>query len=113
MMVPGKQPNASSYDVGAIPKSSRSSDGTSPSVIPSLLDQNAMEVDVRCRDVARKLSGYLGYSAIIFDNVPGHLVGEHKMTVIEQAVKSFGTGFMMVGGDESYLVSGGYFQIAD
>lgn len=82
----------------------------SPSVIPSLLDQNAMEVDtVDAERLPESLSGYLGYSAIIFDNVPGHLVGEHKMTVIEQAVKSFGTGFMMVGGDESYGL-GGYFK---
>ena len=82
----------------------------SPSVIPSLLDRNAMEVDVTDAEMLPEtLSGYLGYSAIIFDNVPGHLVGEHKMTVIEQAVKSFGTGFMMVGGDESYGL-GGYFK---
>ena len=81
-----------------------------PSVIPSLLDRNAMEVDVTDAEMLPEtLSGYLGYSAIIFDNVPGHLVGEHKMTVIEQAVKSFGTGFMMVGGDESYGL-GGYFK---
>ncbi|WP_432359657.1 VWA domain-containing protein [Sporosarcina sp. UB5] len=82
----------------------------SPSVIPSLLDQDAIEVDVVDADkLPESLSGYLGYGAIIFDNVPGHLVGEHKMTVIEQAVKSFGTGFMMVGGDESYGL-GGYFK---
>lgn len=82
----------------------------SPSVIPSLLDKNAMDVDVvDAEKLPESLSGYLGYGAIIFDNVPGHLVGEHKMTVIEQAVKSFGTGFMMVGGDESYGL-GGYFK---
>lgn len=81
-----------------------------PSVIPTLLDRDAMEVDVvNAEKLPESLSGYLGYSAIIFDNVPGHLVGEHKMTVIEQAVKSFGTGFMMVGGDESYGL-GGYFK---
>nr|WP_255723328.1 VWA domain-containing protein [Sporosarcina sp. ACRSL] len=82
----------------------------SPSVIPSLLDRNAIEVDVvDAEQLPENLSGYLGYGAIIFDNVPGHLVGEHKMTVIEQAVKSFGTGFMMVGGDESFGL-GGYFK---
>lgn len=82
----------------------------SPSVIPSLLDRNAMDVDVvDAEELPETLSGYLGFSAIIFDNVPGHLVGEHKMTVIEQAVKSFGTGFMMIGGDESYGL-GGYFK---
>ena len=48
------------------------------------------------------LSNYLAYDAIIFDNVPGHHVGEQKMTVIEQAVKNFGVGFMMVGGENSF-----------
>lgn len=81
-----------------------------PSVIPSLLDQNAMDVDVlQAEQLPETLSGYLGYGAIIFDNVPGHLVGEHKMTVIEQAVKNFGTGFMMVGGEDSFGL-GGYFK---
>ena len=70
-----------------------------PSVIPSLLDQEAMAVEViKAELLPEKLSGYIGYSAIIFDNVPGHIVGENRMTIIEQAVKSFGTGFMMVGG---------------
>lgn len=81
-----------------------------PSVIPSLLDKNALDVDVVDTDqLPESLSGYLGYGAIIFDNVPGHLVGEHKMTVIEQAVKKFGTGFMMVGGEDSFGL-GGYFK---
>ena len=81
-----------------------------PSAIPALLDKNAMTVDVvDAGQLPETLSGYLGYGAIIFDNVPGHVVGEDKMTVIEQAVKNFGTGFMMVGGDESFGL-GGYFK---
>nr|WP_225941861.1 VWA domain-containing protein [Sporosarcina limicola] len=81
-----------------------------PSVIPSLLDKSAMTVDViDAKQLPESLSGYLGYGAIIFDNVPGHVVGEDKMTVIEQAVKNFGTGFMMVGGEESFGL-GGYFK---
>ncbi|WP_203246071.1 VWA domain-containing protein [Sporosarcina beigongshangi] len=82
----------------------------SPSVIPNILDQSVMAVDVvDAEQLPETLSGYLGYGAIIFDNVPGHMVGEHKMTLIEQAVKNFGTGFMMVGGDESFGL-GGYFK---
>ena len=69
-----------------------------------------MTVDVvDAEQLPETLSGYLGYGAIIFDNVPGHIVGEDKMTVIEQAVKNFGTGFMMVGGEESFGL-GGYFK---
>ena len=66
-------------------------------------------MSIDAEQLPETLSGYLGYGAIIFDNVPGHIVGEHKMTVIEQAVKNFGTGFMMVGGDESFGL-GGYFK---
>ena len=81
-----------------------------PSVIPSLLDQEAMTIDtINANLLPENLSGYIGYSAIIFDNVPGHIVGENRMTVIEQAVKNFGTGFMMVGGEESFGL-GGYFK---
>lgn len=81
-----------------------------PSIIPTLLDKSAIEVDVvDAVSLPANLSGYLGYGAIIFDNVPGHIVGEQKMMVIEQAVKNFGTGFMMVGGEESFGL-GGYFK---
>ncbi|MGG0656813.1 VWA domain-containing protein [Rummeliibacillus pycnus] len=54
-------------------------------------------------------TSYLQYDAIIFDNVPGHEVGEAKMGMIEQSVKNFGVGFMMTGGENSYGL-GGYFK---
>lgn len=54
-------------------------------------------------------TSYLQYDAIIFDNVPGHEVGEAKMGMIEQSVKNFGVGFMMTGGDSSFGL-GGYFK---
>nr|WP_246880555.1 VWA domain-containing protein [Sporosarcina sp. 6E9] len=80
------------------------------SIIPTLLDQEAMAVDtINAKLLPETLSGYMGYSAIIFDNVPGHIVGENRMAIIEQAVRKFGTGFMMVGGEESFGL-GGYFK---
>lgn len=54
-------------------------------------------------------TSYLQYDAIIFDNVPGHEVGEVKMEMIKQSVKNFGVGFMMTGGDSSFGL-GGYFK---
>ena len=81
---------------------------TSP--IPTFIDQDVVETDaITASDLPFDLSNYLRYDAIIFDNVPGYQVGEAKMTVIEQAVKNFGVGFMMVGGDNSYGL-GGYFK---
>lgn len=81
-----------------------------PSVIPGLLDQNTLNVTtLQAKDLPSTISGYLPYQAIIFDNVPGTLVGEEKMAMIEQTVKNFGTGFMMTGGPNSFGL-GGYFK---
>jgi len=81
---------------------------TSP--ISTFIDEDVVNIDsVSASDLPFDLSNYLTYDAIIFDNVPGYQVGEAKMTVIEQAVKNFGVGFMMVGGDNSYGL-GGYFK---
>ncbi|TQR08328.1 VWA domain-containing protein [Psychrobacillus soli] len=78
--------------------------------IPTVIDQAAIQTDViDASALPFDLSNYLRYDAIIFDNVPGHVVGEQKMTVIEQAVKNFGVGFMMVGGTNSFGL-GGYFK---
>lgn len=81
-----------------------------PSPIPDIIDEQVVETDsIQAEMLPHDLSNYLDYDAIIFDNVPGHLVGEQKMGVIEQAVKNFGVGFMMVGGDNSFGL-GGYFK---
>lgn len=78
--------------------------------IDDIIGESTVGYDVMAAtDLPSSLSSYLAYNAIIFDNVPGHLVGEAKMTVIEQAVKHFGVGFMMVGGENSFGL-GGYFK---
>ncbi|AYC29087.1 VWA domain-containing protein [Paenisporosarcina cavernae] len=84
--------------------------GENASPIASYLDGNAVVVEtIQAKELPYDLTNYLPYDAIIFDNVPGYEVGESKMQVIEQAVKNFGVGFMMVGGDKSFGL-GGYFQ---
>ncbi|GLC87651.1 VWA domain-containing protein [Lysinibacillus piscis] len=83
-------------------------DAASP--IAAALGSQAIAYDVITpQHLPNELSSYLDYNAIIFDNVSGHLVGEAKMTVIEQAVKNFGVGFTMVGGENSFGL-GGYFK---
>lgn len=80
------------------------------SPIAAALGQQAIAHDVIAPEsLPNDLSNYLQYNAIIFDNVPGHLVGEAKMLVIEQAVKNFGVGFAMIGGENSFGL-GGYFK---
>ncbi|UKS66970.1 VWA domain-containing protein [Rossellomorea marisflavi] len=56
-----------------------------------------------------KLSSYLDYQTILFDNVAATDIPEEKMNLMEQAVKEFGRGFIMFGGDESFAL-GGYFK---
>jgi len=82
----------------------------SASPIAAALGRQSISFDVvDAQSLPNELSSYLQYNAIIFDNVPGHLVGEAKMNVIEQAVKNFGVGFTMVGGENSFGL-GGYFK---
>ncbi|QCR30723.1 VWA domain-containing protein [Lysinibacillus sp. SGAir0095] len=86
------------------------SDQKEESSISSAIGTNSVNYDViASSELPSSLSSFLHYNAIIFDNIPGHLVGEEKMGVIEQAVKNFGVGFMMVGGENSFGL-GGYFK---
>ena len=55
------------------------------------------------------LAGFLAYESILFHNISGHHLSETQMNLIETAVRDFGVGFIMTGGDESYGL-GGYFQ---
>ncbi|WP_033541327.1 VWA domain-containing protein [Planococcus sp. CAU13] len=85
-----------------------SGEGQSP--VAGLVDSDNLRVkEVSPSGLPSNLSSILAYDTIIFDNVPGTQVGEQTMTVIEQAVKEFGMGFMMVGGDQSFGL-GGYFK---
>ncbi|GAA0133411.1 VWA domain-containing protein [Paenibacillus sp. YSY-4.3] len=56
-----------------------------------------------------EMAKYASYDSIIFNNVSGEQVGGKQMELIEQAVRSYGIGFMMVGGEESFGM-GGYFK---
>ena len=86
------------------------SDREEGSPIADMLNPSSIQFEeVSAEELPSSLSYMLKYDAIIFDNVPGHLVGEAKMGVIEQAVKNFGIGFMMVGGENSFGL-GGYFK---
>ncbi|MFC7687521.1 VWA domain-containing protein [Ureibacillus sp. GCM10028918] len=86
------------------------SDREEGSSIASAIGTNSVNYDViSSSELPNSLSSFLHYNAIIFDNIPGHLVGEGKMSIIEQAVKNFGVGFMMVGGENSFGL-GGYFK---
>ncbi|WP_431029858.1 VWA domain-containing protein [Lysinibacillus sp. LZ02] len=85
-------------------------DDEATSKIPAIIGNSTIDYAVTSAStLPSSLSSYLAYNAIIFDNVSAHTVGEAKMEVIEQAVKHFGVGFMMVGGDQAFGL-GGYFK---
>lgn len=56
-----------------------------------------------------QLADYAQYDSILFNNVSGDSLGQSKMDAIETAVRSYGIGFMMSGGDQSFGL-GGYFD---
>nr|WP_246439203.1 VWA domain-containing protein [Bacillus benzoevorans] len=81
----------------------------SGSIVP-ILQQSGFAVEQRGPEqLPTTLSGYLAYQSIIFNNVPATVIKETQMNLIEQAVKEFGTGFIMAGGEESFGL-GGYFK---
>ncbi|MDO3408660.1 VWA domain-containing protein [Saccharibacillus sp. CPCC 101409] len=56
-----------------------------------------------------ELADYAVYDSVIFNNVSADKLGQAKMDLIETAVRSYGIGFMMSGGDQSFGL-GGYFE---
>ncbi|MFD2045788.1 VWA domain-containing protein [Ornithinibacillus salinisoli] len=56
-----------------------------------------------------KLAGLLDYETIIFSNVTATDITQDQMEIIESAVRDFGVGFVMTGGNKSYGL-GGYFK---
>ncbi|GGH13326.1 VWA domain-containing protein [Paenibacillus segetis] len=70
-----------------------------------LIDYSVMEPTMLPSEIAK----YAAYDSIIFNNVSGDQVGGKQMELIEAAVRSYGIGFVMVGGEDSYGM-GGYFK---
>ncbi|GAA0432316.1 VWA domain-containing protein [Lentibacillus halophilus] len=74
------------------------------------LDASAVQVKTISPDLLPgQLSSYLSYDTIIFSNVSAHMITGKQMTLMERAVKDFGVGFIMTGGDQAFGV-GGYFK---
>jgi len=78
--------------------------------LTAILEGSGVNVDtISAEKLPTVLSGYVQYQSIIFNNVPATVISENQMNMIEQAVKEFGTGFIMAGGEESFGL-GGYFK---
>ncbi len=57
----------------------------------------------------QELSDYAAYESIVLANVSATRLSERQMEMIELAVRDYGVGLVMTGGDNSYGL-GGYFQ---
>jgi uncharacterized membrane protein/uncharacterized protein YegL len=57
----------------------------------------------------RELPDYTAYESIILDNVPATRMSIAQMEMIERAVRDYGVGLVMTGGEDSFGL-GGYFQ---
>ncbi|ALC91008.1 hypothetical protein AM500_15345 [Bacillus sp. FJAT-18017] len=85
-------------------------EGTPNGPLPDILKGSELLVEKTVPEkLPTALGGYLQYQSIIFENVPGHRVTENQMNLIEKAVREFGTGFVMTGGEDSFGL-GGYFK---
>jgi len=56
-----------------------------------------------------ELIDYAAYDSIVLVGVPATRLSERRMQLIEQAVRDYGVGLVMIGGEQSYGL-GGYFQ---
>ncbi|PLR97304.1 VWA domain-containing protein [Bacillus sp. T33-2] len=84
--------------------------GNEAGEIAPLVQESGLLVDTLPPEkLPTTMAGFLAYQSIIFNNVPATVIGENQMNLIEKAVKEFGTGFVMAGGEESFGL-GGYFK---
>ncbi|MGD6854649.1 VWA domain-containing protein [Bacillus infantis] len=80
------------------------------SQLENILDGSGLLADsIVPEKLPTSLSGFLPYQSIIFNNIPATVVSGNQMMLIEKAVKEFGSGFIMAGGENSFGL-GGYFK---
>jgi Ca-activated chloride channel family protein len=78
--------------------------------IISVLDASLIPYDLIPPEMlSRELTGYTQYESILFNDVSATMLSGVQMEMIEQAVRDFGIGFMMIGGEDSFGL-GGYFK---
>ncbi|MCR2820891.1 VWA domain-containing protein [Lederbergia panacisoli] len=74
------------------------------------LHSSGLKIDqITPQQLPTTLSSYLRYQSILFNNIAATNIGEKKMKLINQAVRDFGIGFVMTGGENSFGL-GGYFK---
>lgn len=83
--------------------------GTSQNLI-SVLDAGLIPYDLISPEMlSRDLATYASYESILLNNVPATRMAQEQMEMMEQAVRDYGIGLVMFGGENSFGL-GGYFQ---
>lgn len=76
--------------------------------LPETLEERNIEVEImNTENFPETILDLLSYESIIFSGVPVSTLNQEQMEMIEQYVKDFGGGFVMLGGQNSFI-QGGY-----
>ena len=76
--------------------------------LPNTLEQRDLKVDIVKPDkIPATVLDMLEYDSIIFSNVSKPMFNRDRMKTIERYVRDFGGGFVMLGGENSFI-QGGY-----
>ncbi len=76
--------------------------------LPETLEEREIEVNtISPNTIPDSIFDLLSYDSIIFSNVSKDMLKKETMEMIEQYVKDFGGGFVMLGGENSFI-QGGY-----
>ncbi len=76
---------------------------TRPSAFAEALKTQGMEMDFKAQpDLSDSLNAFLGYEAVIIDNVPAVAFSMAEMEHMESFVKDAGGGLILLGGEKSF-----------
>jgi len=73
---------------------------------------NAHEIDtvrLNAQSLPTSLPEWLSYDTVVLSSIPAHHLGEMQMDQIAAAVRDFGHGLIMIGGEDSFG-PGGYYK---
>lgn len=78
--------------------------------LPGVLDAGLIPYErIMPEMLSNELTDYIRYDSIVLADVSATRLSENRMLMIEQAVRDYGVGLMMTGGEDAFGL-GGYFQ---
>ncbi len=75
--------------------------------LPAVLQAEKIDVTrIAPEEMPQNIRDFQSYDGIIFNNVAAGDITNEQMQIVEQAVHSLGTGFIMIGGEHSFGAGG-------